>query len=359
MTGRRTWLNVALVMVSVTTSLLVAEGVVRLFVPNQTRDAEFVFFQYDAVLGWTNKPNSDGPFRVPGVMTHVHINSQGWRDRESPPVSPAQTRILVLGDSQTWGYGVEDDERYTDELQRLRPDARVLNMGVSGYGTAQEYLQLQQKVDDYKPDLVIVGFYHNDLIDNVSDNNDDPFAYPRPVLAPSGETVTLRNVPVPKRERLWQQAPSSYDRYSLPIRWLLQHSLLFASVARPAAASIDALAIRLGWKPEIGAASANPESAPWRTTFAIFRAMKADLDARHVQLLIVVIPAKYHVQHGLTFVEDNMRRWGAENQVAVLTPADQFRQTDIGALFLRYDSHLSPAGHKRLGDLINDALGAK
>jgi len=125
------------------------------------------FFISDPVLGQRLAANYDGWFA--GVPAHT--NSLGFRDtREySLPKAPATFRILVLGDSVTFGHGALYETSYPFILeQRLRdwrPDVKweVWNLGVPGYNTAQELAYLNEVGASYQPDLVIVGFFLNDF----------------------------------------------------------------------------------------------------------------------------------------------------------------------------------------------------
>ncbi len=108
-------------------------------------------------------------FRVP-----IAINSRGLRDREVAPAKPPGTvRILVLGDSFTYGSGVAGEETFPKRLEGLlaaQAGARVevINAGVSGYGTVHEAAFLRAEGWDYEPDLVILQvFPQNDLDDNL------------------------------------------------------------------------------------------------------------------------------------------------------------------------------------------------
>ena len=78
---------------------------------------------------------------------------------------PDTFRILVLGDSVTFGHGTLDDTTYPYLLeQRLRgwrPDVNweVWNLGVPGYNTRQELAYLKEIGPRAQPDLVMVGFF--------------------------------------------------------------------------------------------------------------------------------------------------------------------------------------------------------
>jgi|GEM_PF-490995 len=135
------------------------------------RESEFIFYEYDRYLGWKNKPGAEGYFTTPDSKTFVRINSKGLRDKEYDYKKPEGIfRILVLGDSFTWGYGVEQGKNFTDRLEELlSASVEVINAGVSGYGTDQELLLLEREGMKYEPDLILVAFASNDfMLDNQS-----------------------------------------------------------------------------------------------------------------------------------------------------------------------------------------------
>jgi hypothetical protein len=125
------------------------------------------FFLTDATRGQRLSPGYDGWFA--GVP--ARINSLGFRDRKEYSLDkpPNTFRILVLGDSVTFGHGTLDDTTYPylleQQLRKWRPDVNweVWNLGVPGYNTGQELAYLEEIGPRARPDLVIVGFYPNDF----------------------------------------------------------------------------------------------------------------------------------------------------------------------------------------------------
>lgn len=89
----------------------------------------------------------------------VSTNSMGLRSKERQGEKPL---IAVLGDSMTFGFGVEDAESNPAVLQQYFPDFDVLNAGVNGYNIEQEVLLYEAKVRAQKPALVILEFVIND-----------------------------------------------------------------------------------------------------------------------------------------------------------------------------------------------------
>lgn len=131
------------------------------------------FYLSDPVLGQRLAPGYDGWFA--GVP--VRINSLGFRDEREYRLEkpPGTFRILVFGDSVTFGHGTLNTTTYPyllgERLKAWRPDVNweVWNLGVPGYNTAQELAYLKEVGPRYKPDLVIVGFFPNDIEDNEVD----------------------------------------------------------------------------------------------------------------------------------------------------------------------------------------------
>jgi hypothetical protein len=126
------------------------------------------FFLSDAARGQRLAAGYDGWFA--GVP--VHINSLELRDAREYALAkkPNTFRILVLGDSVTFGHGSVHTypELLEARLRAWRPevDWQVWNAAVPGYNTSQELAHLLEVGGTFQPDLVIVGFFENDLTDN-------------------------------------------------------------------------------------------------------------------------------------------------------------------------------------------------
>ncbi len=96
---------------------------------------------------------------------HVQTNGDGFRERSFSMTKPAGTyRIVVLGDSFTFGNGLEANERYSDRLQAwLPPGYEVLNFGAPGANTPQHLDTLRSRVLPADPDFVLLQWFVNDI----------------------------------------------------------------------------------------------------------------------------------------------------------------------------------------------------
>jgi hypothetical protein len=145
-----------------------------------------VWYRPDTQLGWTLRPGVAGWFTKEG-RGFVQVNAAGRRDVDYPLAKPDGVyRIAVLGDSYAEAMQVQRDEAFWALLPgRLRacgfqPGKRieVLNFGVSGYGTAQEYLVLESTAIKYRPDLVLLQFTNGNDVRNNSFALEDEKARP-------------------------------------------------------------------------------------------------------------------------------------------------------------------------------------
>lgn len=175
-----------------------SEAVARLLLPGDfgqpaTLDERNQVFGHDGVLGWFPIPGSTASYTGERTIAVSH-NSVGLRDRELGPKK--LKRLLVIGDSFVWGYDAEADERFTDLMQEKKPQWRIINAGVSGYGTDQELLLLKRFGAAIQPDHVLLIFSDNDRLDNSA--NLGYGGYFKPYFAKVDGLLQVHGVPVPK-----------------------------------------------------------------------------------------------------------------------------------------------------------------
>lgn len=96
-------------------------------------------------------------------------NEYGFR-AAMPPITNRYDRpnVVLLGDSCTFGQGVNDGEEYSTALaRRLGEDARVVNLGVPGFGLTHEIRVFYEFGVLYQPAVVVLQFHMNDVDDNL------------------------------------------------------------------------------------------------------------------------------------------------------------------------------------------------
>jgi lysophospholipase L1-like esterase len=98
----------------------------------------------------------------------VHFNELGLRERPIPPREAGERRLLVLGDSVTFGWGVPVEETFPRLLEqtlarRAPGSVRVVNAGVGSYNTVQELAFLRRHGAAIDPDQVLLLYVNNDI----------------------------------------------------------------------------------------------------------------------------------------------------------------------------------------------------
>jgi lysophospholipase L1-like esterase len=118
-----------------------------------------------------------------GVL-HVHNRDNMRITGDFPPARPGIYRIIALGDSLTYGYGIEEKDTYPRVLETLLNDTfrvEVLNLGVSGAQSEDIYNTLREKLPELKPNLVIYGMCVNDFLPSKVGQYDNNRAYQVPL----------------------------------------------------------------------------------------------------------------------------------------------------------------------------------
>jgi hypothetical protein len=175
----------------------------------ETASERALTYKYDPELGWTPRENSQAIVTTARTI-HVKHNSLGLRDIEfSLDSSPT---IMFLGDSFVWGVDAEADERFTDLLRGQIPGYKILNAGVSGFGTDQEYLLLKRLWPQTRPSIVVLIFCtDNDRSDNSANIRYNGYHKPYFSTAKDGSLI-IEGQPVPKSRQLY-----------IKENWFVQH----------------------------------------------------------------------------------------------------------------------------------------
>jgi lysophospholipase L1-like esterase len=143
--------------------LTAGEALTRIYARHYHPHDLFILERPD--LSFRLRPNAQGIL----AGRQVEVNSLGLRDIERPLTKPAGvTRAVCLGDSITFGYGVENTQPYPVLLNAiLNKDSvakyEVINCGQVAYNLGQERLFLQRYAIRFSPDIIIVGICLNDI----------------------------------------------------------------------------------------------------------------------------------------------------------------------------------------------------
>lgn len=121
----------------------------------------------DGELGFTLKPNLDVPYPLGANRSFaIYTSEQGLRVAGKGTGPFGAVEIVVAGDSQTFGDGLEYAQTYSAKLAKAF-GVTVANLGVSGYGTVSSLLRLK-RFGFLKPRVVVLGHYYDHHNRNLS-----------------------------------------------------------------------------------------------------------------------------------------------------------------------------------------------
>jgi lysophospholipase L1-like esterase len=297
-------------------------------------------FQSDPELGFVHVPNQRG-YLDDGLAT---INDLGLRGAATGVLKPpGSLRVLAVGDSTTFGWGVDDDGTYTAHLERLLhaewPQRRphVLNGGVSSYDLRQTLERLERLSPVLEPDIVLVGLLWNDL----------PFGT-------IGARVAL-DPGTPRRTFRMANQPSGIDGLLRRSRlmYALRHAWL--KFAPPAEASD---LTRLERALLEGRQLDGLEDA-WQAVDDLLARLKAMADAGHFRAGVVIMPMRAQVERddASAAFQERVTAMAAAHALFVVDPLARLRDSREARLFIPYDQmHLSAAGNVVLAEAALDVF---
>lgn len=168
---------------------------------------------YDRTKGWFHGRNAAGSSPLGGPdAASVRTNDLGLRGGPIPETKPPGTRrVVVVGDSYVFGVGLDEEHTLAARLQRMLSSdgspTEVVNLGVAGYATDQEYVLFQELVARLAPDAVVLVVCDNDFEGNTLDFVYRQYYKPRFRLGPDGGLVPELTVAPPlspaQRAKLW------------------------------------------------------------------------------------------------------------------------------------------------------------
>lgn len=351
----RLWLgNLALLLAGTVFALVLAEVALRMTGHRMVFPRMVV---EDPHTVYRLKPNVQVRTIYRGYFDYEYtVNSQGLRapaDVVTPKPDSLQ-RLLFVGDSFTFGVGVDDSATYPARVDaRLRRwcnrPLELVNAGVGGFGTSHELSFLRYYGWQLEPDIVVVGFLTSDPEDNS--------------LNGLHRLIDGRLEEVPASQRPgWGliKAHKHVPAYDL----LVQHSTLFNWLrlkignlaAQRAAAREAARAVPPSTEGERGEPR---ELERWRLTAAIFERLRAQADSQDVPLIVAIIPhggtLKEYYARGRDADVDRMLEICGEHRLRCVNVSESIRRSRPAinplSLYLR-DGHFSASGY----DLVADAV---
>jgi len=297
------------------------------------------------------------------------ISPQGLRDRVfAVPKPEGTTRVLVLGDSVTFGVGVHAWQTFSKVLERrLQAEGRhveVLNSGVMGYTPYNELQWYLARGRTFAPDIVVVAFCMNDVVD--------------PELHWSGTRREVINVPAEAIPNLAYHETHTARLLGPRLPWLGRRSeilrrlaLLFDPRRRPewrerrySNAGGRRIPTYVTEEDDLSIRVLTEERSPeWRWLRSVYSNLRRAVEADGARLMLLILPLAYQLDPEYPLLPQTaFQHYCAHEGIPCVDVLESFRQHRADGLFPPRRGgwkdvwHLTPAGHRLVAAELTSAI---
>ena len=349
--GKETVKRAVILLFMVAVFLIFIEAYLRISAPSDA-------FRDDEIYHHSMVPNFTGPLITGEFNAVIKVNSFGLRSPEIQAKSE-KYRILVLGDSFTWGFGVDFNQTFVKRLgDALGNKYEVINGGATSYSPTLEYLYMREKGMQLKPDMVLLAFDMSDVFD---DN-----VYERYAVFNESDIV---KVPAQKAGMISQITSS---KVFVVVKGLIE-SLYSRMENKPVITDSPYLNDPNSDKYAIMRFNNNTYGVEWNRTFKYIKKLDVLLKENNMSFAIIVYPYGNQVNgrewqrgrftfafaEGVTYPDTPARvleDFGKRENITVINAFDAFRNSTMFPLFYSFDGHFTASGHNILAEVIYSKL---
>lgn len=361
-------------------ALLIAEASMRVFMPTFS-PLSFDLFYRDSNGQLRLEPLARRQHAHPEWNVAVQINHEGFRDIDAHPAA-GQPVALGLGDSVTFGWGVEYEDAFLTRLEGAmggpRAGVRVVKTGTPGTGTTDHLVLLHTLLPQYpRVDMVLLGFNIGNDFTDVAEGGASQFDVVDGLLVRRGESGAGQGLFA--RGKGWLKRKSYVAQ--LAAQWLWQGERRRTEATAVQNRPHAGLAKRDYWLQRFNQIHLR-ESFPPRlqqgvdATLAALAEMQQLARDRDARFLLVVIPRsiqvydtdrqRYTEAFGAAPGDWDMERpqrilaeWARQHGAESLDLLPALRQAASAAaerLYYFPDSHLTRAGHRVVAERLHEYL---
>lgn len=335
--------------------LVFAEVFVRVLHPVLVAPRYVVAADYGVRANW---PSISYRHFGPEYSVDFEINSKGVRSpREIEYSKPSSVfRVVALGDSFTMGYGANYEETFLAAMQRslaaqMSCRVEVINLGVSGLGTAEQLLLFRSEAVKYEPDAVVLQWHESDLRENVASG----------LYGLGGAGL------VPKRTKYLPQVATREWLFSFAVyRFVADHSMAYTRLRNKVSKYVRkfnfsknaATVVKRNEAQEAQESSARPGllsvAAPAppagdvasRLAVAVMKQLVASVEQEGAQAILLDVPKR---RDRVTFASEMPEQ--LRSLPSVYSPIDDFRDHRGEMLYWeRSAGHFTPLGNRVVGE---------
>jgi hypothetical protein len=298
--------------------------------------------QYSEVYGWAPRPGA--VIRDGGQL--VTINAAGYRGRLVGPRAPAGVkRIVMLGDSLTFGIQVADDETFASILDSRDNGFEVVNLAVQGYGLGQDLIKLEREGLAYSPDVVVLNVcLANDLADTAMQVFLYDGRHPKPYYRIEAGKLVLH---AEQLRRAWPaRLADALRRHSVLYTWLTSKG------PEPEAKTVPTP----GWTARRAQALRDVDGVE-ALGFRLIDRMRRETTQRGAAFLVVLHPDKASFRRGSHWIGAFLSSPLLEG-IPVIDLRREYRARGVAWREIALDGigHLGPKGHRIAATILQDLL---
>jgi len=323
-----------LLTLSIVTGLFIGEFCYRFYLKARYEkqvsrwDHPLLKIEPNSMIEYSMRPNTQRENRISigqGDTWIYTINSDGFRGRDiSRKKNSNVKRILFLGDSYTFGWGINDNETYPKQLEAILNNGNhnmvveSVNLGVPGYNTVQEYGVLIKKPGLYKPNMVVLGYVMNDA------------------------------------EPQWSVVEDPKKRYKYAKIWVLEtikahlndwffpnDSFFTFYIHRHRSKYLDGF---------------HPDSPKWKESRDALQKIAFFCKSHKLPLLVIIMPdfnRNFDSSYPYTPIHEQVSRWCYELNADVIDLFPYFMGDDHEVYRVKGDGHPNAKAHKEIAELLS------
>ena len=307
-----------------------------------------IFYEFHKDYGFWGIPNKKGEVYFgyeKNKLTEVSHNSLGLREEELN--GTIKSSILCFGASNTWGAGVDQDKRYSDNLKKTQSN-KVINMGHCSLGLDQVILAIMKNAEQYNAKIIFIEQY-TWALHRVITKSVNGFIRPNFTLGVDGEL-------------LFNQIPS-YFKYK-PIRNQVAKYHNFKKELNEFLAGID---IKDNYDAKI-----DPIFLSWKTAYyqnmydlldALIGLLNSFCKKREIKLLFGLVPLKHQMNYDAVseLIDFNLpnKKFSTildKHKIEFIDTSNEMLNEHKKDAVIYHDGHMNNKGHLILSKLIHDKL---
>ena len=319
--------------------LIAAEGVLRVAMPHWREFYSGWFMRETAVPGRgaviIGEPGFDGHFAQNNGDFRVRITINEFGLRDADPVAAAAGRIWIIGDSMSFGWGVEQDQMYSSVIGGAL-NAPTYNVASPGTDVCGYQALLARMPEDVKPRAVVVGL--------VLENDVHPYDCAAAARRRNREAVFGDGVEIVD----WIAVKRLLTRY-LALYNFLAVAVKRVDVIRDALTALGVIREGHLYRRHIADTALDAAVEKTADELALLRAMLP----RGVPFGVLLVPVRFEIKDGDVLyrrLRERMSNALTSRGIAFIDPFDRFVAAGFGPTHFAHDGHWSALGHRLAGE---------